>query len=144
MGRPSKYKKEYCEQAAKLCRLGAIDEDIADFFNVSFQTLNTWKIKHPEFLESLKRAKRNHDDKNVVRSLLERATGYSHPDTHITNFQGKITITPITKHYPPSEAACIFWLKNRDPDNWRDKPQGGGVELDDFIELMRLASERMK
>ena len=25
------------------------------------------------------------------------------------------------KHYPPDVTACIFWLKNRCPDEWRDR-----------------------
>jgi hypothetical protein len=32
-----------------------------------------------------------------------------------------ITVTPIMKHYPPDTGACFIWLKNRDPENWRDK-----------------------
>lgn len=24
------------------------------------------------------------------------------------------------QHYPPNVTACIFWLKNRDPESWRD------------------------
>ena len=56
-GRPSQYKAEYCEQAYKLCLLGATDVQLADFFGVSEQTLNTWKQKHPKFLESLRAGK---------------------------------------------------------------------------------------
>ena len=134
MGRPSKYRAEYCGQVEKLCALGATDQQIADFFGVTEKTLNNWKENHPDFLQSLKDSKEDHD-KRVVRSLFERATGYSHPDSHISNFQGEITVTPITKHYPPDTTACIFWLKNRDKANWRDKPDGGGD--DDLSDLMR-------
>jgi len=124
-GRPSKYKDEYVEQARKLCMLGATDKDMANFFGTSEQTLNSWKEKHPEFLESLRLSKAEHDNKHVVRSLLERATGYSHPDTHISNFQGEITVTPITKHYPPDPTSMIFWLKNRQSQDWKDKHEIG-------------------
>lgn len=34
MGRPSKFKKEFITQAEKLCRLGATDVEIADFFAI--------------------------------------------------------------------------------------------------------------
>lgn len=34
-GRPTKYKKEYDDQAFKLCLLGATDKEIADFFEVN-------------------------------------------------------------------------------------------------------------
>jgi hypothetical protein len=125
MARPSKYKDEYCEQAKKLCGLGATDAQMADFFKVTEKTFANWKNKHPEFLHALKKAKEISDSR-VVRSLFERATGYSHPDSHITVIDKKVVITPITKHYAPDTTACIFWLKNRDKDNWRDKPDEGG------------------
>jgi DNA-binding XRE family transcriptional regulator len=34
-------REEYDEQARKLCLLGATDAELADFFGVSEQTLNT-------------------------------------------------------------------------------------------------------
>jgi len=120
-GRPTQYKKEFCEQAAKLCALGAIDVQLADFFQVSERTLNTWKKKHPEFLQSLKDAKDDLDSK-VERSLFERATGFSHKDTKFATHEGVITDEKeYDKHYPPDITAMIFWLKNRQPDKWRDK-----------------------
>lgn len=38
-GRPSKYRPELCEQGEKLCRLGATDKDLADFFEVNETTI---------------------------------------------------------------------------------------------------------
>lgn len=119
-GRPPRYRKEFCIQAAKLCKLGAIDTDLADFFGVCEKTINNWKEKYPEFLQSINKEKYYSNDK-VKRSLYERALGYSHPDVHISNYQGKITVTDIEKHYPPDTGAAFIWLKNRDPENWRDK-----------------------
>ena len=52
VGRPSKYKSEYAEQARKLCLLGATDTDMADFFDVDEATINRWKLDFPEFCES--------------------------------------------------------------------------------------------
>lgn len=52
-GRPSDFLPEFVDQAAKLCRLGAIDRDLADFFDVSEVTINAWKKAHHEFLESI-------------------------------------------------------------------------------------------
>jgi hypothetical protein len=119
-GRPTKYKTEYAKQAEKLCKLGATDAELATFFDVSEVTLNAWKGKHPEFLKSLRVAKAEADAR-VERSLYQRAVGYSHPDVHISSYEGKITLTPITKHYPPDATSMIFWLKNRKSDEWRDK-----------------------
>ncbi len=99
-GRPSKYQSAYAEQAEKLCRLGATDKQLADFFDVSEVTLNAWKQEHPVFLKSLKAGK-DYLDANVEQSLYHRAIGYEHPEVHITNYQGEITQTALTKKYAP-------------------------------------------
>jgi len=46
-------------------------------------------------------------------------TGYTRDDCHVSQHEGRITITPLKKHYPPDTTACIFWLKNRRPQEWR-------------------------
>ncbi|WP_442592481.1 terminase [Parapusillimonas sp. JC17] len=122
MARPSRYKAEFAEQAEKLCRLGATDKEMADFFGVTEKTINNWKKAHPQFLQALKAGKQL-ADAEVADKLFQRAIGYSHPDVHVSNYQGEITITPLTKHYPPDPTSMIFWLKNRRPDLWRDKPE---------------------
>jgi hypothetical protein len=120
MARPSKYQPEFAEQAAKLCRLGATDRELAEFFKVAESTLNLWKLQYQEFSESLKRGK-DEADARVEQSLYRRALGYSHDAVHVSNFQGAVTLTPIVEHHPPDTTACIFWLKNRRPVDWRDK-----------------------
>lgn len=120
MGRPSLYQAEYDKQAKKLGKLGATDKEVADFFGVTEQTINNWKVEFPSFFESLKAGK-TQADANVASRLYARAMGYSHPEVHVSNFQGEVTLTPLTKHYPPDSTAAIFWLKNRRPDQWRDR-----------------------
>lgn len=120
MARPSKFQPEFIEQAAKLCKLGATDRELADFFDVAESTLNLWKLEYPEFSESLKRGKEEADAR-VEQSLYRRALGYSHDAVHVSNYQGAVTLTPIVEHHPPDTTACIFWLKNRKPADWRDK-----------------------
>jgi len=125
MARPTKYKSEYTEEAKKLCFLGATDDDLANFFGVSDTTINAWKKKHPEFLASLKGAKKEADAK-VVKSLYQRATGYDHEDTHFASYEGDIISEQYIKHWPPDVTACIFWLKNRQPERWRDVQEFAG------------------
>ena len=123
-GRPSKYHDKVIEQARKLCLLGATDKEMSDFFEVTEQTFNNWKKNKPEFFESLKKGKIL-ADAHVADSLFNRACGYSHEAVHISNYQGEITKTPYTKHYPPDTAAAFIWLKNRQPDKWRDTRNDG-------------------
>ena len=93
---------------------------MADFFGVCEKTLNNWKDKNEQFLQSLKEGKKEADSR-VVKSLFQRAVGYSCPDTKFATHEGIITDTKeFIKHYPPETTACIFWLKNRRPDEWKD------------------------
>jgi hypothetical protein len=125
MGRPSGFKPEYIEQAEKLCKLGATDIEVADFFGVDVRTLYRWKGQFPEFCQSLKAGKEVADER-VERSLFARANGYEHDEVDIRVVANAVVQTPIRKFYPPDTTACIFWLKNRRPDLWRDKIEHSG------------------
>jgi hypothetical protein len=58
----------------------------------------------------------------VERSLYQRANGYNYEAVKI--FMPAGSKQPVVVHYiehmPPDVTAGMFWLKNRDPDNWRD------------------------
>ena len=118
-GRPSKFKPEFIEQAKNYASLGATDEQMASFFDVHLSTFYEWKIKQPKFRDALIISKVTYDSL-IERSLAERARGYSCMEDKIFFKDGKATIMPTVKHYPPDTTACIFWLKNRQPDEWRD------------------------
>lgn len=120
MTRPTKYKAEYAEQAEKLCALGATDNDIAGFFGVTRSTFYLWRAKHQKFSDALKVGKEPADER-VKMSLYHRATGYSHEHDDIKVVEGQIVITKTVKHYPPDTTAAIFWLKNRKPEEFREK-----------------------
>ena len=131
MARPSKYRPEFVTQAEKLCKLGATDLEVADFFGINVATLYRWKGEHDEFCEALKSGK-GASDNRVERSLFSRATGYEHDEVDIRVVMNQIVKTPIRKFYPPDTTAAIFWLKNRKPAEWRDKQElehSGSVTL---------------
>ena len=131
MARPSKYRPEFVTQAEKLCKLGATDLEVADFFGINVATLYRWKGEHDEFCEALKSGK-GASDNRVERSLFSRATGYEHDEVDIRVVMNQIVKTPIRKFYPPDTTAAIFWLKNRKPAEWRDKQElehSGAVTL---------------
>lgn len=119
-GRPSSYRPEFCGQAYKLCLLGATDVEMADFFGINQDTLYEWKKVHSEFSEAITRGKIT-ADAEVAEKLRDRALGYSHPDVYASSYEGRVTLTPIVKHYPPDTQAASLWLRNRQPAKWRDK-----------------------
>ena len=115
-----------------LARRGMTDYEIALYFKVSIATIKNWKSEHPEFGKSLKLGKGEPDEK-VKRSLYERAIGYSYETEKIFCQNGVVTKVPYTEHVPPDVTACIFWLKNRLPEEFRDKidlQHGGNVTVE--------------
>lgn len=121
-GAPTKYNEVFNEQVYKLCLLGAIDKEIAEFFNVCEATINNWKNEYPEFLESIKKGKQI-ADANVADRLYQRALGFEHDSEEIKVIEGDIERVPVRKVYPPDPTSAIFWLKNRQPSKWRDKQE---------------------
>lgn len=121
-GRPKKFREEFVDQVEKICSIfGADDKKISEFFKVAESTLNNWKKNYPEFLESLKKGKEKFDTENVEVSLLQRALGYKHEEIKFFAHEGKVTDQRIiTRHYPPDTTACIFYLKNRNKERWKD------------------------
>jgi len=137
MGRPTDYREEYNEQAEKLCKLGATDAELADFFEVTETTINNWKEAHPAFFESIKKGKIL-ADAEIGERLYQRAMGYEHQDVDIKMYEGQIITTELTKYYPPDTTAAIFWLKNRQPQKWRDRKEFG---VDGKIGVSLIESE---
>ena len=107
-------------------RDGLTDEQLAKKMGISPSTLYAWKDKYSEILEALKKGKEIVDIE-VENALLKRALGYEYMEESVevvTN--GKRTerrVKQITKVVPPDVTAQIYWLKNRNPDKWRDKPE---------------------
>lgn len=118
-GAPTLYKAVFANQAKKLCLLGATDLEIADFFNVNVATIYRWKNTQQKFCDALKAGKAQADAR-VERSLYAKATGYMHDAVKIFQNEGVPVIVPFREHVPPDTTACIFWLKNRKPKEWRD------------------------
>lgn len=141
-GRPTEYKPEYAEQAEKLCKLGATDKDLADFFDVSIRTVERWRVQHEEFCRAAKNGK-DEADNRVERSLYQRAVGYTFESEKIFQNKGEVVRAPCLEHVPPDVTAAIFWLKNRRKDEWRDRTEHNvnqtvtiNVAFEDYIRAL--------
>lgn len=119
MGRPSKFDPKMIPMVEKLCKLGATDLEVADFFDVSYTTFKTWLHVYPDLLAVLKVAKEEANDR-VKMSLYRKATGYSFDAVKIFMHEGKVIYAPYREHVPPDTTAMIFWSKNRMKDEFRD------------------------
>ena len=122
-------------------RDGLTDEQIARNIGVSVSTLNNWKIKYVEILESLKTGKEV-VDRQVENALLKRALGYTYEEI---TYEGGVETKRVVKEVVPDTTAQIFWLKNRKREAWADRQN---IELsqpiDDSIKEMEDYFERLK
>ena len=144
MGNKTKYRPEMAKQAEIACRFGATDDDLASLLDVSTATINNWRIAHHEFAEALK-AGREISDNRVERSLFQCAVGYTYEEEKAFMFQGVIIKETIKLYAQPQTSAQVFWLKNRQPDKWRDiqKHEHGRVgEFDKIPDDQLLAMIR--
>ena len=83
-GRKTDFKPEYCEQARKLCLLGATDEQLAGFFETTVQTLNRWKRTFPDFKLALKDGKENADA--AIANASAMSIGFISPPARRVGF----------------------------------------------------------
>lgn len=120
-------------------RDGLTDEDISFNIGINPSTLYDWKKRFPEIDKALKKGKEVVDRK-VENALLKRALGYTYTETKFTESEKDGAKTEvITKEVAPDTTAIIFWLKNRKPNEWRDKQEvnlnaTGSVKIVDDID----------
>ena len=85
-------------------------------------TIYRWRNVHEQFCEAV-RAGKERSDERVERALFNRAVGYSFESEKVFQHQGEIIRAPTVEHVPPDPGAAMNWLKNRNPDTWRDKQE---------------------
>lgn len=123
MARKGKYHDWITEEGLLLiegwARDGLIDEQIAHNMGIKRQTLYEWKKRYPDISDALKKGKEV-VDRQVENALLKNALGYEYEEETVTN---KGDVVTIRKYQHPNTTAQIFWLKNRKPQDWRDKQE---------------------
>lgn len=114
------YRPQFVRVAYKFFLLGATVEQLADVLCVDARTVYRWAKDHPAF-DMAMRGGREMADANVASRLYARAMGYSHEEEEIKVIDNKVVRVPTVKHYPPDPGAAIFWLKNRQPELWKER-----------------------
>lgn len=99
-------------------RDGLILDQIAKNMGIAVSTLHEWKKNFTEISDALKRNK-NLADIEVENALHKRALGYEYDEV---TFEHGVEVKRVKKQVAPDTTAQIFWLKNRKPPNWRDRP----------------------
>jgi hypothetical protein len=143
-GRPTLYRPAYCELARNYCLLGATNEDLGGFFDVTSRTIDNWIAVHPAFATAVREA-RALADARVARCLYQRAVGHEHKVERTVWHLGKERTVDDTLYYPPDVRACIFWLRNRQPRLWNGgRPKAPDDDQDDLIAALDAAGERAR
>lgn len=125
-------------------RDGLTNEQISHNIGISSKTLYEWQNKYSEIRSALKKGKEVVDIE-VENSLLKRALGYTYEETtrELSKETGQLVVTKVvTKQVVPDTTAMIYWLKNRKPDLWRDKPTKEN-DLSSMIESMNTLTKAM-
>lgn len=148
-GRPSKYDpKIHVPWGSSLAKMGATSADIAEAFGVSERTVYRWMTDHEEFRQTITEGKCSADAR-VVESLFNRAVGKAKRMTvtkkeRVGRDGEKMILTEKTEEMlPPDSTAAIWWLKNRQPEMWRDRREvdvsaNAGEGIKDWIEALGL------
>src|SRR5262245_8046585 len=121
-GRPSVYKSENAEIARLACIAGATNATLAERFGVSRTTIDNWIAAIPDFSDAVRGGRAIADDA-IVSALFARARGMQRKITKVFCHDGKPITADYTEEVLPDVRACIFWLRNRRPEEWReDRP----------------------
>lgn len=96
-GRPSKYDPAFCEEAITFLSEGYSIAALAGHLGVAVSTVKLWVQEHPEFSDAVKRGQAGavYWWETANRNLAITGDG--------------------------NATACVFGLKNRASDEWRDK-----------------------
>lgn len=157
-GRKSKYQTHVEPKLFEVecwARDGLIDEQIAKNLGVAYSTFRTYINKFPALSAALKKGKEV-IDYEVENALLKRALGYRYneitrePVDQRNEETGEMETVMmetkiVTKEVVPDTTAQIFWLKNRKPNDWRDKQDiqhSGGMDINN--PLKELTTEELK
>lgn len=125
VGRPSKYKPEYCEKIVELMGSGLSKTASSAELDIHKDSLYEWEKVHPEFSDAIKQGQRKH--------IL---------------FWEKIGMQGVSGELPGFNAsAWIFTMKNK--LHWVDKSEqavkhSGGTDNKITIELVDAGSGKQK
>lgn len=119
-GRPSKFDPDLHPKLIKyMARSGLTNEQMARELGVNESTLIDWAARHHAVAAPLQES-RDFVDHLVEGSLLKRALGHKVGEVAVSDTPDGRTTKRTRKRVAPDVVACIFWLKNRRPDLWRD------------------------
>ena len=131
---------------------GLTNKQIAKNMGVSLNVFNRWKAENEVFAGFLKKSK-DVADKEVENALFKRAVGFEFTETTeervfnpLKNKFEMVVTKKVHKVVLPDTTAQIFYLKNRKPDEWRDRREIESTEaidkLDGILSGIKAAAKK--
>ena len=115
-------------------RNGLTDQEIAKKLDISLSSFAKYKKKYPDIIGKALKENKEVVDFQVENALLKRAMGYTYEEVKEEYEMGALVKrTVTTKVVVPDVTAQIFWLKNRNATEWRDRR-----EVDNTLALNKL------
>ena len=134
----SEYHPSYAARARDLCMLGCTEVEIATVLGLSVGMLRAWREHYEDFNMAWTDGT-YHASVKVLAALHKKACGYD----KIIWKETQNGMMQELKHIEPSVPACIFWLTNKHPEQWKSKVEhdvtGGGIIQTDAITEIEAA-----
>lgn len=99
-----------------MIRIGMTKHNIAEALGITDKELSTL-VRIDNKVREIFETETELPNFLVEQALFRRAVGYEAKE--VKKVLGK-PVEVHTKKVHPDVAACIFWLKNRDPDRWKE------------------------
>lgn len=116
-----KYSPKLARFVNRLAKLGLTHPQMADVLGVAESTFYKWKAERADFRTALQMGMAVADAR-VTDSMYRAACGYTHEEEVIRVLaDGQVVRVPTLKHYPPNPNLIMFWLKNRQPELWKER-----------------------
>lgn len=139
---------------------GLTDEQIAKNMGIAYSTMRVWRDKYPAISAALKKGKEV-VDREVENALYRKAVGTKEIVARavkiketLYNEEGrkaketeKVIFVDEEVFVPPETTAQIFWLKNRKPNEWRDRrdvEHSGGLNNTNTVKYEELTAEELE
>ena len=113
---------DHLDQVRAIAMQGIEEEQMSELFDISPRQMGLWKKQYPLFKEALESGYTD-ADAAVLGALYQVATGYTHDEEKIFQWDGEVIRADTIKHYKPDVQAIKLWLTNRQREHWADRNQ---------------------
>lgn len=98
-------------------------QEFADFLGIDILVFKHWCNSSIQYKRAVG-TWRDHATNEIEVSMARRAIGFTKKvRKDVIDKQGNVHTLTTESYFPPDPAAAQFWLKNRAPEDWKDKSE---------------------